>query len=99
MGVRACVLVRAYAFIVVCVCCVCSCTRVCLSACVCVSVRVHAWEGLPHGLCMVPHGPNKMYERSHTLQGVWQHFPSARLGSANLGSTLLNLCIHMVWEQ
>ena len=47
--VRAFVAVRAYVFsvfvFVVCV---------VVHVCDCVFVRVHAWEGLPHGFCMGP---------------------------------------------
>ena len=49
--VRACVIVRTYVYLLF-VFVVCVAVHVCV--CECVFVRVHAWEGLPHGFCMGP---------------------------------------------
>ena len=78
-----CALMRffAFAFVVVCV-----VVHVCVSVCLCVCMRGKDYR---MASAWVPHGPNQINERSPTWQGAWPHFPSARLGSANLWIPLL----------
>ena len=81
--VSLCALMRLSVFVFV----VCVVVHVCVSVCLCVCMR-----GKDYRMAFerVPHGPNRIYERSPTWQSAWPHFPSTRLGSANPMIPLLN---------